>query len=460
MPSRACRHPSATAELGAVPFGRAGIRVTPFAFGSAAIGRTEVTDDAATATLTAALDAGVSYVDTAPMYSDGRAERRVGAALAGRARDSYVLSSKVGRLVRPGHPDSAGTGHDWIYDYSRDGILRSLDESLARLGVDHLDIAYIHDCDGHWDDAIRYAWPTLDRLRSEGVVRSIGVGMTQAPMPARFVRETTMDVVLLAGRYSLIDPEGLDELLPLCVERDVSVVAAQTLHGGLIVGGDPSYHYRAVDPGTQAKVEAIRRRLPQLRRSDGGGRAAVRPRPSGGPGRSQRAEQRAPARAEPRRGSGIRYRRTCGRTSARPASSAPTRPSRPQRADSRCPPPRTPRESPSSPATAVGRTAGTTSRPRRTRWQARSTKPGSPPPCSAPGRGRSLPWATRTPPTCSSSTPDRDSTEPSPTMTPGSRASPGSVPTSPRAGRSSASTRPATRSTTFLNGSSGSAGRG
>ncbi len=256
--SAAVPTPLGTAELGAVPFGRAGIRVTPFAFGSAAIGRTEVTDDVATATVTAALDAGVTYVDTAPMYSDGRAERRVGAALAGRPRDSYVLSSKVGRLVRPGHPDSAGTGHDWIYDYSRDGILRSLDESLARLGVDHLDIAYIHDCDRHWDDAIRYAWPTLDRLRSEGVIRSIGVGMTQAPMPARFVRETTIDVVLLAGRYSLIDPEGLDELLPLCVEREVSVVAAQTLHGGLIVGGDASFHYRAVDPGTQAKVEAIR----------------------------------------------------------------------------------------------------------------------------------------------------------------------------------------------------------
>jgi D-threo-aldose 1-dehydrogenase len=194
------------------------------------------------------------------MYGDGRAETRVGKVLAGLPRDSYVLSSKVGRLVRPGHPESAGTGHDWIYDYSRDGILRSIDESLTRIGVDHLDIAYIHDCDGHWDDAITYAWPTLDDLRSQGVLRSIGVGMTQAPMPARFVRETSIDVLLLAGRYSLIDPEGLDELLPLCVEKDVSVVPAQTLHGGLIEGGpDQTYHYRPVDPETRARVDGIRR---------------------------------------------------------------------------------------------------------------------------------------------------------------------------------------------------------
>lgn len=194
------------------------------------------------------------------MYGDGRAESRVGTVLAGRPRDSYILSSKVGRLVRPGHPDSVGTHHDWIYDYTRDGILRSLDESLTRLGVDHLDIAFIHDCDQHWDDAITYAWPTLDELRSQGVIRSIGAGMTQAPMLTRFVRETTMDVILLAGRYSLIDPEGLDEFLPLCVERNVSVVPAQTLHGGLIEGGpDSHFHYQPVDSATIAKVEAIRR---------------------------------------------------------------------------------------------------------------------------------------------------------------------------------------------------------
>jgi len=235
------------------------------------------------------------------MYGDGRAEARVGKVLAGRPRASYVLSSKVGRLVRPGHPDSAGTGHDWIYDYTRDGILLSLEESLARLGVDHLDIAYIHDCDSHWDDAITYAWPTLDDLRSQGVLRSIGVGMTQAPMPARFVRETSIDVLLLAGRYSLIDAEGLDELLPLCVEKNVSVVPAQTLHGGLIEGGpDLTYHYRPVDPETRAKVDGIRTILRVLRRADRGCRPAVRPRPPGGHGGAERPELAGAVRAEPR----------------------------------------------------------------------------------------------------------------------------------------------------------------
>lgn len=198
------------------------------------------------------------YFDTAPMYGTGLSERLVGSMLRGRPRDEYVLSTKVGRLVRPGHPETARTGSDWIYDYSRDAVLTSLDESLRRLGVDRVDMVFIHDPDNHWRQALDGAWPTLAQLRDEGVIRAVGVGMTQAPMLARFIRETDIDVVLEAGVYSLLDTQALWELLPEAERRGVGVIAAQAMHGGLIDGApNPQFRYRPVDDETRAKVARI-----------------------------------------------------------------------------------------------------------------------------------------------------------------------------------------------------------
>lgn len=234
------------------------IDLPALAFGAAAISKPSVPDDVALDCLDAAWERGMRYFDTAPMYGCGRSERLVGEALRGRPRSEYVLSTKVGRLVRPGHPDTARTGDDWIYDFSRDGVLTSLEESLGRLGVDHVDMVFIHDPDDYWEEALTGAWPTLAALRDEGVIGAIGVGMTQAPMLARFIRETDLDAVLEAGVYTLLDMQAMDELLPEAARRGVSVIAAQALHGGLIDGvPDAQFRYRPVDAEIRAKTALI-----------------------------------------------------------------------------------------------------------------------------------------------------------------------------------------------------------
>lgn len=227
-------------------------------FGAAAIAAPTVPDAQALDCIAAAWDSGMRYFDTAPMYGAGRSESLVGQALRDRPRGDYVLSTKVGRLVRPGHPDTARTGADWIYDFSRDGVLTSLEESLRRLGVDHVDMVFIHDPDHHWRPALEGAWPTLAGLRADGVIGTVGVGMTQAPMLARFIRETDIDVVLAAGVYTLLDTQARLELLPEAQRRGVTVIAAQSLHGGLIDGAtNPRFRYRPVDEPTREKVARI-----------------------------------------------------------------------------------------------------------------------------------------------------------------------------------------------------------
>jgi D-threo-aldose 1-dehydrogenase len=227
-------------------------------FGAAAVGQPDVPDAQAVDCIAAAWDSGMRYFDTAPMYGAGRSETLVGQALRGRPRGDYLLSTKVGRLVRPGHPATARTGADWIYDFSREGVLTSLAESLRRLGVDHLDMVFIHDPDDHWRQALEGAWPTLAGLRDDGVIGAVGVGMIQAPMLARFIRETDVDVVLAAGVYTLLDTQAGLELLPEAQRRGVAVIAAQAMHGGLIDGAaNPQFRYRPVDEQTRAKVAGI-----------------------------------------------------------------------------------------------------------------------------------------------------------------------------------------------------------
>jgi D-threo-aldose 1-dehydrogenase len=229
-------------------------------FGAAAIANDGVSVGQALDCVDAAWESGMRYFDTAPMYGSGHSERLVGLALRGRPRAEYVLSTKVGRLVRPSHPDTAKTNAPWIYDFSRDGILTSLEESLTRLGADSVDMLYIHDPDDHWREALEAAWPTVAQLRDQGVVRAVGVGMVQAPMLARFIRETDIDLVLAAGVYTLLDTQGINELLPEAERRGVAVVAAQSLHGGLIDGvADAMFRYRPVDEETRGKTARIAR---------------------------------------------------------------------------------------------------------------------------------------------------------------------------------------------------------
>ncbi|MFF7266737.1 aldo/keto reductase [Streptomyces sp. NPDC008159] len=237
--------------------GRTDVEVTELSYGAAGIGNLyrPVTDEEATAAIDAAWDAGIRTFDTAPHYGLGLSERRLGDALRDRPRDTYTVSTKVGRLLVPADGDGAGDGDDLangfavpatlrrVWDFSADGVRRSLEASLDRLGLDRVDIVLLHDPDDHAEQALDEAYPALERLRGEGVVGAIGVGMNQSALPARFLRETDIDVVLLAGRYTLLEQEGLTELLPEAAARGRSVLIGGVLNSGLLTDPAPGATY-------------------------------------------------------------------------------------------------------------------------------------------------------------------------------------------------------------------------
>ncbi|MER8233014.1 aldo/keto reductase [Streptomyces sp. NPDC094049] len=254
-----------------VPLGRSTAWTTRLAFGAAALGNLyrPVTDEDADRALTTAWDRGLRSFDTAPHYGLGLSERRLGAFLRDRRGDAYTVSTKVGRLLvpAPGAPgDDLANGfavpatHRRAWDFTGDGVRRSLEQSLERLGLDRVDTVYLHDPDHHADQALREAYPALERLRSEGVVRAIGIGMNQTAVPARFVTDTDIDVVLLAGRYTLLDQSGLDVLLPTARRRGVSVVAGGVFNSGLLADPRPGapYDYATAPADTLARALRLR----------------------------------------------------------------------------------------------------------------------------------------------------------------------------------------------------------
>jgi D-threo-aldose 1-dehydrogenase len=227
-----------------------------------------VSEEDAAATIDAAWDAGVRLFDTAPLYGNGLSERRLGATLATRPRDEYVLSTKVGRLLREPLAGAAldtifadAPQLDPVFAYSRDAVLRSIDESLVRLGLDRIDIVHVHDPDDHEDEALAGAFPTLIELRDQGVIGAVGCGMNQWQMLDRFVDRVDLDCVLLAGRYSLLDRSGAEVLLPHCAERGVGVVLGGVFNSGLLA--DPhhntTYDYASAPDALVARAQAMAR---------------------------------------------------------------------------------------------------------------------------------------------------------------------------------------------------------
>ena len=244
----------------------------PFWLGGAGIGGLlhPVTDEDARATVDAAWDAGVRGFDTAPHYGLGRSERRLGAALAARPRDSYLLSTKVGRLLVPGRGDGddlASGGFavpdDLVrqWDPSPSGVRRSLEESLGRLGLDRVDIAYLHDPDVYsLTDGLTQALPTLAELRDEGVVRAVGVGSNSVSALEAAVDTGLCDVVMLAGRYTLLEQPAAS-LVARCAEQGVAVVAVGVYNSGLLGQERPSsgttYDYAPAPSDLVARANAI-----------------------------------------------------------------------------------------------------------------------------------------------------------------------------------------------------------
>jgi D-threo-aldose 1-dehydrogenase len=226
------------------------IQVTELGFGAAPIGNLyrEVTDQRAAEAVDAAWDAGIRYFDTAPHYGLGLSERRLGVALAGRPRHEYVISTKVGRILAPNPAPTGSDLNDGMFavpddltrrlDYSGDGVRRSLESSLLRLGLDRIDIALVHDPDEHVEQTVTEAIPALIALRDEGVIGAVGVGMNQWQAPLHILGRTDIDVVMLAGRWTLLDRSGAP-LLEACAARGVSVLAAAPFNSGLLAQTGP-----------------------------------------------------------------------------------------------------------------------------------------------------------------------------------------------------------------------------
>ncbi|MFC5924237.1 aldo/keto reductase [Micromonospora vulcania] len=251
---------------------RTGVAVTELGFGGASLGNLyKATEDAVgQAAVAAAYAAGIRYFDTAPHYGLGLSERRLGRALAGLPRADYVVSTKVGRaLDRNPHPtgsDLATGGFDVPddlvrrWDFSAGGVRRSLAASRERLGLEHIDIVYVHDPDHHVDQAIAEAIPALVELRDQGVIGAVGVGMNQWQAPLRMVQETDLDVVMLAGRWTLLDRTG-QRLLDACAARGVSVVAAAPFNSGLLARPRPTadamYDYQRTPDDLLRRVNVL-----------------------------------------------------------------------------------------------------------------------------------------------------------------------------------------------------------
>ncbi|HYM73247.1 MAG TPA: aldo/keto reductase [Stellaceae bacterium] len=254
--------------------GRTGLNVTELGLGCATLGgsRVGVARETAEAIVSAAWDAGVRYVDTAPFYGVGQAERAVGDAMRERPRAEWVLSTKVGRLLRPNATGVYADGRhhplpfDPIYDYSYDGIMRSFEDSFQRLGLARIDILYVHDIGVYQHGAEAHpgrmktlresGYRALESLRAGGAIKAFGIGVNEREVLIEAMEWGQWDAFLLAGRYTLLEQAPLDDLLPRCVAAGTSIVVGGPLNSGILAGRD-TWNYNPAPPEVVARVKAI-----------------------------------------------------------------------------------------------------------------------------------------------------------------------------------------------------------
>jgi D-threo-aldose 1-dehydrogenase len=259
-------------------FGRVDLEVTAFAFGTAPIGNIfrEIDEAPAVEMIERAWNAGVRFFDTAPMYGHGLAELRTGQALRWRRRDDFVLASKVGRRLAPARRETIDFA-PWVnaapfamrFDYSFDGTLRSVEDSLQRLALERLDIVFIHDIDvftrgaeqpAVFEAAMDGCWRALERLRAEGAVKAIGVGVNEWEVCQAALERRDFDAFLLAGRYTLLEQDALDSFLPLCEARRAAVVVGGGFNSGILATGSvegAKYNYAPAPPAILERVRRI-----------------------------------------------------------------------------------------------------------------------------------------------------------------------------------------------------------
>lgn len=257
-----------------VRVGTTGLQVPRIGIGTAPLGNmlAPVPDEVADPALAEAVRRGLRYFDTAPLYGHGLAEQRVGRAVAKLQRADAIVSTKVGRLLRadaprdesqyykgePFYKDTPPVGPVW--DFSYDGIMTSVEESLARLDLDRVDMLLLHDPDNHYEQAATSAYRALDTLRREQTVKAIGAGMNQSPMLARLVEQCDLDAVLCAGRYTLLEQGALDDLMPACERTTTSVVIGGVFNSGVLIAPDAGalYNYVPAPDGVLHRAQRIR----------------------------------------------------------------------------------------------------------------------------------------------------------------------------------------------------------
>ena len=258
------------------PVGATGLDLTVLGFGAAPLGGlyAPLSDAAAQATVDAAVAAGIGYFDTAPFYSHGLSEHRLGRGLRTVPRENVVLSSKVGRLLRPVEQVDRTMYAEVLpfevaFDYSYDGVMRSLEDSWQRLGMSRIDIVYLHDVNRRWHgdavercfaEAMAGGYRALDELRGAGLIKAIGVGVNDPGILCRFAEAGRFDLFMLAGRYTLLEQTPLDDLLPLCSRQGIAIAIAAPFNSGILVTGardGAKYFYADAPPEILDKTRRI-----------------------------------------------------------------------------------------------------------------------------------------------------------------------------------------------------------
>jgi len=253
------------------------VKVTQIGMGGAPLGKLD--KSIAYRTLEQAYENGIRYFDTAPLYGAGNSENFFGSFLSNIDREQFTLSSKVGRLILSEEEAKSFKQHgpatatiqvndkasryknNVVFDFSRSGILRSIEETLERLKLDYIDIAFIHDPDDHYDQALNESFPALAELKSQGVIKAIGAGMNEWEMLSKFAVEADFDCFLLAGRYTLLDQSALRTLLPICEQRDISLILGGPYNSGILasdLASKTTYFYDPAPADIISKAKKIR----------------------------------------------------------------------------------------------------------------------------------------------------------------------------------------------------------
>lgn len=260
--------------------GNGGLTFTELGFGSAPLGNLyrAISDDAAQATLQSAWDGGVRYFDTAPLYGLGLSETRLNRFLRNKPRDEYILSTKIGRLLKPATQSTRDGVGKWfevparneVYDFSYDGVMRSVEFSLERLGVDRIDMLFAHDIDvpnqgsranvdAKVDQLMAGGYHALERMRLDGTIKAFGAGVNEWEVCETLLKRGDFDIFLMAGRYTLLEQEALTSFLPLCEERGVGIVTGGPYNSGILATGPVPGAYYNYEPATPDILDRVTR---------------------------------------------------------------------------------------------------------------------------------------------------------------------------------------------------------